>query len=122
MYAIIEEKINSIFRDLGYNRNSKNKKIKEEFKDKNYSINKVESITHIGDSMSEYRINIDVGYQIVDSNEFAEKQGLFDTIIYKIAKIEEVTVIENAILDQLSKNPLKLIGNIVLIAYNDFKC
>lgn len=122
MYAIIEEKINSIFRDLGYNRNPKNKKIKEEFKDRNYSINKVESITHIGDSMSEYRINIDVGYQIVNNNEFAEKQGLFDAVIYRMAKIEEVTIIESAVLDQLSKNPLKLIGNIVLIAYNDFKC
>lgn len=121
MYQIVETKIEETMRSIGFERNPKNKKIKDDFKNNRYSINEVKGIPDFNNHIGTDVVDMDIAFEIVSTEGFDKAKNTLDMIVSKLSEIYEVLSFNNVNLSQLNKNPLKLIGNLNFITLSD-KC
>lgn len=121
-YEITKDEILKVFTDLGFKRNSINKKITDDFHSNYFSINSVENIIALGNHIGNYIFDIDIAFNISNNEDYDDRKVLFDTLVLKLSKLDRFMGFnKNPILKQKDKDPKKLIGNLNFL-FDNFYC
>lgn len=119
--SFIQSKIDieSILKDLGFTRNPINKKVSQDFHDKFYSINQIESLIKITEHIGNYIFDIDLAFNVNSNEQVDESQVLFDEVVRRISKLDSfINFNKNPIIKQKDKDSKKLIGNLNFLIDN----